>query len=297
MSETNLFTMLSAYRPGSSATPFEAYCTSGLAYLLGRGHRMLTALLGQAAGAYNEPLAITEVQCDVAGGGIADLILTFEGGRRALIEVQVEPAADLRAVDALAEASRSWTDPPALLLLTLPGEPGLAGWTTVSWLEVAEALDRDPDAVAQEFGEFVLRDILGLGDVPLEQALATNRLYALGGAAVRRRFGDRARYVNSASRPLGGRYRYLGTTFSVDGGEMEYWVGVVNETVPLGEHYQLMLASRTRAVDAPSDHPRATGDWKWGHWTGVGRVVRPITPDAVDALLRRVRGDAGRLNQ
>ncbi len=33
----NLFTMLSAFRQGSGATPFENYCTTGLAYFLNEG--------------------------------------------------------------------------------------------------------------------------------------------------------------------------------------------------------------------------------------------------------------------
>jgi hypothetical protein len=173
-------------------------------------------------------------------------------------------------------------------MLSLPGRTPPPKWTEVSWLNVAEALEDDPDALAWQFSEFVLRDILGLGPVPLDQAIATNRLYALGGAAIRRRYGDRARYVNSASRPLGGRYRYIGTTFSLDGGEMNYWIGLVNETVPLSEHYHLMLASKITPLGVPADQPRATGDWKWGNWTGHGRVVRPVTLDSYEELLGRL---------
>jgi hypothetical protein len=125
--------------------------------------------------------------------------------------------------------------------------------------------------------------------VPLEQAITTNRLYALGGAALRRRYGDRARYVNSASRPMNGRQRYLGTTFALDDGDMCYWIGLVNEALPLSEHYHLMLATKQARVSQPGDHPRATGDWKWDHWTGSGRVVRPIAAEAYDELLGRLQ--------
>lgn len=280
--------MLSAYRPGSPATPFENYCTSGLAYFLSIGHRMLGSLFGQAAGAYGETLAIAEVQPNLGPAGIPDLVLTFEGGQRAIVEVQVEPGADVSHLPALEDVAREWSTPCALLVLTLPGQDVPAGWQAISWLDVAEALDGDPDPMARQYSEFVLRDILGLGAVPLDQALATNRLYALGGAALRRRFGDRARYVNSASRPLTGRYRYLGTTFALDGGDMDYWVGLVNETVPLSEHYHLMLASKSTALELPGNQPRATGDWRWGHWTGLGRVVRPVTIEAYDELLSRL---------
>jgi len=282
--------MLSAYRPGSPATPFENYSTTGIAYFLQRGHRMLTALFAQAAGAYGEPLALVEVQPVIAGAGIADLCLTFEGGKQVIIEVDVEPetAGGVELMAALAATASGWDGRPSLVHLSLPGAAAEPGWNLVDWLEVAEALDGDPDPLAQQFAEFVLRDVLGLGEVPLEQAVTTNRLYALGGAAVRRVLGERARYVNSASRPLHGRYRYIGTTFSVDGGEMEYWVGLVNETVPLGEHYHLMLASKTARLGKSAAHPRATGDWKWLHWTGLGRVVRPITPAVYDELLARL---------
>jgi len=290
MSEPNLFTMLSSYRPGAPATPFENYCTSGLAYLLGRGQRMLGALFAAAAGAEGEPVAIVEVQARIAGAGIADLLLTFEGGRRAIVEVQVEAGADEAHLPALEEHSRSWGERPAFIRLGVDGGALAAPWTGLTWLQVVEALDDDPDPLVGEYVQFVLKDILGLGDVPLDDAVTTNRLYALGGGAVRRRFGTRVRYQNSASRPLAGRYRYLGTTFALDGGPMEYWIGLVNEEVPLSEHYHLMLASKERAVDSPAAHPRATGDWKWQHWTGMGRVVRPVTPQVYDDLLARLRG-------
>jgi hypothetical protein len=288
MEQTNLFTMLSAFRPGSAATPFENYCTSGLAYFLDRRQRMLTALFAEAAGASGEALALVEVQPQLAGVGVADLVLTFEGGARAVVEVQVEPGADERLLPALVESAEGWIERGAFIVLGLPERPETPPWRPLSWLQVVEALEDDPDALAQQFSEFVLRDILGLGEVPLDDALATNRLYALGGASVRRRFGRRGRYTNSASRPLGGKYRYLGTTFGVDDGEMEYWIGLVNEGVPLTDHYYLMLASRSAPLAEPVAQPRATGDWKWAHWTGLGRVVRPITPRAYDELLSRL---------
>jgi hypothetical protein len=159
----------------------------------------------------------------------------------------------------------------------------------MSWLQVVEALEDDPDPLVQQYVEFVLRDVLGLGDVSLDQAITTNRLSALGAAAVRKVFGDRAVYQNSASRPLGGKYRYLGTTFALDGGPMEYWIGIVNEQVPLSEHYHLMLASKSAALREPVAQPRATGDWKeWPHWTGLGRVVRPVSIENYERLLTRM---------
>jgi len=285
----NLFTMLSAYRPGSSATPFENYCTTGLAYFLKRGHRMLTALIAHAAGIGSDGLAMVEVQPRMGEAGVADLLLTYEGGRRVLVEVQVEPGADEAMLPGLEAVARQWSEQPVFLMLGLRSEGLPAPWAPVTWFDVVDALDGDPDPVATEFCDFVLKDILGTGEAPLDEALSTNRLYAIGGAAIRRLFGPGSRYVNSASRPLGGHYRYLGTTFAPDGENMAYWIGLVNETVPLGEHYHLMLASKEKPVLFPVEHPRATGDWKWAHWTGMGRVVRPITPLQYEGLLERVK--------
>ncbi len=285
----NLFTMLSAYKQGSGATPFENYCTSGLAYFLKRGHRMLSALISHAAGAGTEELAIVEVQPRLADAGVADLLLTYEGGKRVLVEVQVELGADESLLPAFEAVGAQWTEQPAFVMLGLRTETVPAPWIAVTWQDVLEALEDDPDPVAVEFTEFVLRDILGHGDVPLEEALSTNRLYALGGGAVRRFFGEGARYLNSASRPMHGQFRYLGTTFGPDGGDMNYWVGLVNETIPLGEHYHLMLASKEKPLLFPADQPRATGDWKWAHWTGMGRVVRPVTPASYEGLLERTK--------
>lgn len=285
----NLFTMLSAFRPGSAATPFENYCTSGLAYFLKRGHRMITALVTYAAGLPNEPAVIVEVQPRLAEAGVADLLLTFEGGHRILIEVQVEPGADESLLPGLENVAREWAEQPAFVMLGLRSEGVPAPWQPVTWHQVVEALEGDPDPVAAEFRQFIIEDILGDGEAPLDEAISTNKLYAIGGAAVRQMFGPEARYVNSASRPLNGQYRYLGTTFAPDGGDMQYWVGIVNETVPLGEHYHLMLASKEKPVLFPVEQPRATGDWKWSHWTGMGRVVRPITPVQYEGLLERIK--------
>lgn len=291
MRDANLFTMLSAYQPGSSATPFENYCTSGLAYLLNRGHNMLVALLRGAASIPHEALADVEVQPRLADAGLADLLLTFEGGSRVIVDVQVEPIADLSYLAPLEAVGATWSEPARLVVLSVPGFDEVAGWANVTWLDVVEALDDDPDQLAQDYRSFVLNDILGLGAVALEEALSSNRLYALGGAAVRRRFGEGARYANAASRPMGSRQRYIGTMFSTAADrEMDYWIGIVNETVPLGEHYQLILASKNDPLAEPGRQPRALGDWKWSGWTGLGRVVRPVTPQSYDGLLERIAG-------
>lgn len=218
----NLFTMLSAYRQGSAASPFENYCTTALAYFLKRGHRMLNALISHAAGAGAEELVLVEVQPRLADAGVADLLLTYEGGKRVLIEVQVESGSDESLLPGLEAVARQWSESPAFVMLGLRQEGVPAPWVPITWEEVLEALDGDPDPVAREFNDFVLRDILGHGEVGLDEALSTNRLYALGGAAVRLFRGENARYINSASRPLNGQYRYLGTTFSLDGDDMTY---------------------------------------------------------------------------
>jgi hypothetical protein len=250
---------------------------------------MLSALISHAAGTGTEELAIVEVQPRLAEAGVADLLLTYEGGKRVLIEVQVEAGADESLLPGFEAVASQWSEQPAFVMLGLRDNQVPEPWVPVTWENVVEALEGDPDPVAIEFTEFVLHDILGLGQVPLEEALSTNRLYAMGGAAVRRFFGEGVRYVNSASRPLHGQFRYLGTTFAPDGGDMTYWIGVVNETVPLGEHYHLMLASKEKPLLFPVDQPRATGDWKWEHWTGMGRVVRPITPEMYEGLLERTK--------
>ena len=288
MPDANLFSMLSAYRPGSAATPFENYCTTALAYFLRRGHRMLTALFAQAAGAYGEQLVLVEVQPELLGTGFLDLVLTFEGGRVAIVETRIEPAPANDWLERVGAAGAGWDATPALVLLALTAQEGPAPWQGIPWIEIAEALDGDPDPLAAEFSEFVLRDVLGLGEVPLDEAITTNRLYALGAAAVRRAYGNRAEYVNSASRPIQGRYRYIGTTFGLDGGPMEHWIGLINEGVPLSEHYHLMIGSKSAAVDRPAEMPRVTSDWKWPAWSGAGRVVRPLGADAYGELLARL---------
>ncbi len=289
MTENNLFSMLSAYRPGAVASPFENYCTSGLAYFLQRGHRMLAALFSHAAGLPNEDLAMAEVQPRVGDAGYADLVLTFEGGSRIVVEVQVESGADERHLPAFESEALQWVGEARFLLLGLRDDQAPAPWIGLSWLQVVEALEDDPDSLVTEYVDFILRDVLGVDDVALDQAITTNRLSALGAAAIRKMFGDRAAYQNSASRPIGGKYRYLGTTFALDGGPMQYWIGIVNEEIPLSEHYHLMLASKERTVLEPAVPPRATGDWKeWPHWTGLGRIVRPVTHADYDRLLARL---------
>ena len=269
----NLFTMLSAYRPGAGTSPFEDYCTNGLAYLLGAGCEPLVALFAEAAGV--EGATVTDVTVQPgAGTTVADLGITFANGREALVEIEVAPGEAVERPDA--SGAR----------LTVGFDGAEAG--AVTWDAIADAVADDAEGLAREFGEFVRRDVLGLGEVGLDDALHTNRLYALGGAALRERFGAGVRYENSSSTPVQGRFRYLGTTFSPDDGELRYWIGLVNESLPLSEHYHLMLASKTTPLVEPAGQPRATGNWRWEHWSGMGRVVRPVGLAEYGALLGRM---------
>lgn len=265
--------MLSAYRPGA-ASPFEDYCTNGLAYLLATGNEALGRLFAKAAEAQG---GVADVAVQPGPDTpVADLRITFADGREALVEIEVAPG---EAVE------RPSTEGDAVPLSV--GFDG-SGPYALSWNAIAEALTDDSDRLAREFAEFVRRDVLGLDAVGLDDALHTNRLYALGGAALRERFGNGVRYENSSSPPVQGRHRYLGTTFSPDGGELRYWIGLVNESLPLSEHYHLMLASKTSPLQEPAGQPRATGNWRWEYWSGMGRVVRPVGLDEYGSLLGRM---------
>lgn len=249
---------------------------------------MLSALFAEAGGLHGEPLATVEVQPRVADAGLADLLLTYEGGKRVIVEVQVETGADQKMLPEFERAAADWEIDAAFVMLGVTEETR-APWRKIRWIDVVEALDDDPDPISQQYRDFVLGDILGLAPVTLEEALGSNRLFALGGAAVRRRFGEDAVYANAASPPTKGRHRYTGTMFAAgDSPGMDFWIGIVNETVPLGEHYHLMLAAKHAELPEQRVQPRALGDWSWRGWTGLGRVVRPITPADYDRLLARV---------
>ncbi len=274
MDGANLFTMLSTYRPGT-ASPFEDYCTNGLAYLLATGHETLGALFAEATGAKGAVANVT-VQPG-PNNPIADLGIAFADGREALVEVEVAPG----------EAAERPHGDRASARLRVGFE---GGTNAIPWNAIADALSVGSDHLAREFAEFIRRDVLGLEAVGLDDALHTNRLYALGGAALRDRFGSDVRYENSSSPPVQGRYRYLGTTFSPNGGELRYWIGLVNESLPLSEHYHLMLASKAAPLREPAGQPRVTGNWRWEFWSGLGRVVRPVGLAEYASLLGRMEG-------
>jgi hypothetical protein len=285
VTESNLFHMLSSYRPGTPATPFDTYCTQGLAYFLVHGpERLLHRFLGSAG---HTEAGIDEVVVQPSIHGLhADLSVALDDGTLILVEVQTEVAASTSHLDAI-EAATGGDDKIDLLLLGIDESALRPGWSLMTWRTVAEVLERAGDPLARQFGRFVQQDILGSGPVGLREALTTNRFYALAAAAIRRRFGDRAQVTSTASPPRGDRYRYFGTSFALDGRQATNWVGLVNETIPLGEHYDLMLASKDRDLREPSPRPRTTAEWKWPNWTTGGRVVRPIEADDLDRLLKR----------
>jgi hypothetical protein len=79
--ESNLFTLLSAYRPGSAATPLKLLHL-GLGVLSVAGTEDADVPVWAGGGAGTESLALVEVQAPVAGAGLADMVLTFEAGGR-----------------------------------------------------------------------------------------------------------------------------------------------------------------------------------------------------------------------
>src|SRR4029078_1874711 len=118
------------------------------------------------AGVGAEELVVVEVQPRLAEAGVADLLLTYEGGKRVLIEVQVELGSDIALLPGFEAVAREWSEPPAFLMLALSGEAAPPPWQSITWMDVLEAIDDDPDPVVSEFREFVLHDILGLGETP-----------------------------------------------------------------------------------------------------------------------------------
>lgn len=266
--------MLSAYRPSANTSPFEDYCTNGLAYLLATGCTTIGALFAEAAEAKGTVLNV-KVQPG-ANTPVADLEMTFQDGSEALVEVETSPGETVQRPERRGVAKY-------LQVGFHQSGPG-----SITWDVIADTLAVDPNELARQFADFLRQDVLGLEVVNLDDALHTNRLYALGGAALRKHFGTAARYENSSSPPVQGRYRYMGTTFSLDGGEMHYWIGLVNESLPLSEHYHLMLASKITPLKELAGQPRATGNWRWEHWSGLGRVVRPIGLKEYGDLLDRI---------
>lgn len=288
MASENLFTSLSAFRPGTRATPFENYCTSALAYFLQAGDANLDALIADVAGLAGDLVLAAVPQRELTSDISADLVLEMRSSKPIIVDVEVDMLEEGEHLPELADVAKTWDPQSAFVVVALAERPVPTPWRLLTWTAVADSLRNSPNPLASEFVEFIDRDVLGQGSVSLQEAVTTNRLYALGAASVRRHFGESARYINSASRPMGGRYRYLGTTFSTGGLEMDNWIGIVNETIPLGEHYVLMLASKSRSLAPPAEHPRATAEWKWPYWTGAGRVVRPIEPDNLEGLLDRM---------
>ena len=249
-------------------------------------HRMLTSLFADAAGVHGDPLALVEVQPRV-GGAIADLVLTFEGGTMVVVEVQVESAADEAHLESIEAATPEFGLAPRFVMLGL-GEGARPKWRPLTWFHVVEAIEDNPDPVAQQFTTFILRDILGL------------RRRSTGAGNHDQPALRTWRRRHSASPGPGGPVRQLRIAshqrpLSLPGHDLRpsgYRDGLLDRhcerRAPLSEHYHLMLASKESPILEPSIHPRATGDWKWQHWTGAGRIVRPVTAEDYTSLLARL---------
>ena len=277
----NIFTSLSTYHPKPPATPFEVYCLRGLTHLVEDRSEALAELLGLGTAA-----VAGEVQAAVGPGLYADTVFSAGGESLALLETAVEAPTAPERLDMLAKVDGF---PGARVYVGL-GEDAPDGWSTVSWATVADALAQAKDPVERQFAEFIRRDILGLGPATLHDATGSNRFFAMGSAVVRDRFGLTATYENGASPPIGGEFRYLGTMFAPDGADQKScWIGLVNETVPLGGGYRLMMASRDTPISSRHDAPRDASDWNWNHWTDMGPVSGEITRHDMAAVLDRLQ--------
>ena len=272
----NLFNSLSTYHPKPPATPFEVYCLRGLAHVVEAGSEAVAELLGL------EGDRSGSVQSLVDGDLYADAVF----GGRTLVETAVESPTPPERLDRLATAK----DFAGNRVYVGLGETAPSGWTSVTWSSVADALAATDNPLERQFAEFIRRDVLGAGPASLHDATGSNRFYAMGGAAVRARFSAGAVYENSASQPITGEFRYLGTTFAPGGGDTKNcWIGIVNETVPLGQGYRLMMASRDVPMSLQYNNaPRATTDWNWDHWTDMGPVEGEVTRDDLAEMLSRL---------
>ena len=271
----NIFTSLSTYHPKPPATPFEVYCLRGLTHLAETGSGVVAKLLGLGQD------TIGTVQAEVAPSLYADAVFEAQTGERAILETAVEVPTSRERMKQLS------TLDGAHLYVGL-GELVPRDWTAVSWETIADELAASADAVEHQFSEFIRRDILGAGPADLNDATGSNRLYAMGSAVVRARFGTDATYENSAAPPIDGEFRYLGTTFAPGGGSKNCWLGIVNETVPLGGAYRLMMASKDSAISSRHQTPRATADWNWEFWTDMGPVEFEITREHMTELVGRL---------
>jgi hypothetical protein len=284
MTNTNIFEGLSSFQAGLGSDPFENYCASALAYLLQIEQSQLTKLLTSAAGC-SDTIKTTHSQ-SIVSDQLIDLLIELDNNERILVKINTQIGNMLEEEKLL---QKNFVDNRThWLRIGIGTNETPSKWPSLTWEQIAKTLKNTPGKLAEEFASFVETDILGYGSVTLQQARRTNKLYALAGASIRTRYGMKTQYLNSASQAVNGEYRYLGTTFSGNTADLQFWIGIVNQTLPLSSQYQLMLASKKTDVINPIKKPRVTDNWSWKSWTGLGEVKDPIETKHYEELLNRL---------
>ena len=229
---------------------------------------------------------VKETHCQVlVDDQIISLLVESTNNKRLFIKINT------RTNNNIEERTKLQTlkaDNAVLLWISFKGDTPPSNWVSVTWEQIGETLGTSSEKLALEFGNFIQTDILGHGSVTVQQALKTNKLYALGGAVIREKYGVNTEYLNSASQAIQGEFRYLGTTFSGNTPDLQFWIGIVNQTLPLSSHYQLILASKNTEVQNPVDKPRVTDNWGWKGWTGLGEITTSLEHSHYKDLLERL---------
>ena len=283
MTNKNIFEALSSFQAGLGTDPFENYCVSALAYLLETKQSQLTELLTSVAECFG---TVKETHCQVlVDDQIVSLLVESTNNKRLFIKINTQTNNNIEERTKLQTLK---ADNAVLLWISFKGDTPPSNWVSVTWEQIGETLGTSSEKLALEFGNFIQTDILGHGSVTVQQALKTNKLYALGGAVIREKYGVNTEYLNSASQAIQGEFRYLGTTFSGNTPDLQFWIGIVNQTLPLSSHYQLILASKNTEVQNPVDKPRVTDNWGWKGWTGLGEITTSLEHSHYKDLLERL---------
>lgn len=283
MTNKNIFEALSSFQAGIGTDPFENYCVSALAYLLETKQSQLTELLTSVAECFG---TVKETHCQVlVDDQIISLLVELTNNKRLFIKINTQTNNNIEERTKLQTLN---ADNAVLLWISFKGDTPPSNWVSVTWEQIRETLGTSSEKLALEFGNFIQTDILGHGSVTVQQALKTNKLYALGGAVIRAKYGVNTEYLNSASQAIQGEFRYLGTTFSGNTPDLQFWIGIVNQTLPLSSHYQLILASKNTEVRNPVDKPRVTDNWDWKGWTGLGEITTSLEHSHYKDLLERL---------
>jgi len=283
MTNKNIFEALSSFQAGLGTDPFENYCVSALAYLLETKQSQLTELLTSVAECFG---TVKETHCQVlVDDQIISLLVESTNNKRLFIKINTQTNNNIEERTKLQTLK---ADNAVLLWISFKGDTPPSNWVSVTWEQIGETLGTSSEKIALEFGNFIQTDILGHGSVTVQQALKTNKLYALGGAVIREKYGVNTEYLNSASQAIQGEFRYLGTTFSGNTPDLQFWIGIVNQTLPLSSHYQLILASKNTEVQNPVDKPRVTDNWNWKGWTGLGEITTSLEHSHYKDLLERL---------